>query len=80
MMRVPLTSEGGIARMVEAKFGSSRVRIKPVRKGKGLLAGGPARIVFSLAGIREASAKILSHSTNRINNASAVIAALKKMN
>ena len=80
MMRVPLTPEGGIARMVEAKFGASRVRIKPARKGKGLLAGGPARIVFSLAGIREASAKILSHSTNRINNASAVIAALKKLN
>ncbi len=79
MIRVPLTSQGGIARMVEAKFGSSRVRIKPVRQGKGLLAGGPARIVFSLAGIQEASVKILSHSANRINNASAIIAALKKL-
>lgn len=79
MIRVPLTHEGGITRMVEAKFGPSRVRIKPVRRGKGLLAGGPARVVFALAGIQEASAKILSHSTNRINNASAVIAALKKL-
>lgn len=80
MIRVPITPQGGIERMVEAKFGPSRVRIKPVRKGKGLLAGGPARIVFSLAGIQEASAKILSTSTNRVNNASAVIAALKKLN
>lgn len=79
MIRVPLTPQKGIARMVEAKFGPSRVRIKPVRGGKGLLAGGPARVVLSLAGIEEASAKILSHSTNRINNASAVIAALKQL-
>lgn len=80
MIRVPLTPQGGIGRMVEAKFGPSRVRIKPVRQGKGLLAGGPARVVFALAGIQEASAKILSHSTNRINNASAVLVALKKLN
>ena len=79
MIQVPLTERGGIARPVEEKLGPSRVRIKPVRLGKGLLAGGPARIVFLLAGITGASAKILSRSTNKINNASAVIAALKKL-
>ncbi|MEK7481098.1 MAG: 30S ribosomal protein S5 [Patescibacteria group bacterium] len=79
MIQVPLTEQGGIARPVEEKLGPSRVRIKPVRLGKGLLAGGPARTVFLLAGITGASAKILSRSTNKINNASAVIAALKKL-
>lgn len=79
MIKVPLTETGGITMPVEAKFGPSRVRIKPVRSGKGLLAGGPARVVVSLAGVKGISVKIVSRSTNRINNASAVIAALKKL-
>lgn len=79
MIQIPLTQEGGIARPVEAKFGPSRVRIKPGRAGKGLLAGGSARAVFLLAGVKGVSAKIISRSTNRINNASAVITALKKL-
>lgn len=65
---------------VEAKYGAARVRVKPARKGHGLIAGGSARAVLELVGIRDISAKILGRTKNKIANARATIKALASMN
>ncbi len=78
MITVPVTKENRLARDVEAKFGSSRVIIKPAR-GKGLIAGSAVRSVLDLAGINQVNAKIISRSKNKLNIARAAILALKKL-
>ena len=72
-------SEGTIPFEVEAKFGPSRVILKPQMKGKGLVAGGTVRIICSLAGIQDISSKTLSRTRNKLNNAQATMIALSKL-
>ncbi|KKT29884.1 30S ribosomal protein S5 [Candidatus Giovannonibacteria bacterium RIFCSPLOWO2_12_FULL_44_25] len=79
MLFVPLTKEQSIPHEVYAKFGSARVILKPGKAGKGLVAGGAARTVLALAGVKNASAKILSHTKNKLTNALATLEALKKL-
>ncbi len=64
---------------VEAKFSAARVMIKPARKGHGLKAGGAVRAVLLLAGVRDATAKCLGGTKNKLTNAMATIEALKKL-
>jgi len=64
---------------VEAKFGSSRVLLKPISKGRGLIAGGVVRVICERAGIANISAKLLSRTKNPLNNAMATIEALRKL-
>lgn len=64
---------------VKAKYKAARVIIKPAQKGRGVRAGGAVRIVLKLAGIPNVNAKILSHSSNAINNARVAIIALSKL-
>ncbi|MBU4299308.1 30S ribosomal protein S5 [Patescibacteria group bacterium] len=64
---------------VRAKFGSARVLLRPQRKGRGLVAGGTVRVICNLAGIKNISSKILGTTRNKLNNARATIAALKKL-
>ena len=61
------------------KFSSARVILKPANEGRGLVAGGPVRVVVGLAGITNISSKILGTTTNKLNNARAAIEALKKL-
>ena len=75
---VPI-KEGTIPYQVESKYKSAVVLIKPAAKGAGVIAGGALRAVLTLAGIKNVSAKILSRSTNKLNNARAAIEALKKL-
>ncbi len=67
-----------IAHPVEAKYASSRIMIAPA-PGKGVVAGSSARIILELAGIKEVSAKFLSRSKNKLNNARATVIALQKL-
>ncbi len=76
---VPLTKDRSIPYEVFAKYGSGKVLIKPAKLGKGLVAGGAARVVLALAGVENASAKILSHTKNKINNARATFEALRQL-
>ncbi len=76
---VPLVDNRTIPYDTEAKYGAARVRIKPARKGHGLIAGGSARVVLELVGIKDISAKILGRTKNKIANAMATIKALKSM-
>lgn len=64
---------------VTAKYGAAKVLLKPAPKGAGLVAGGALRAICGLAGIENISAKILSKSGNKLNNARAAIEALKKL-
>ena len=64
---------------VEAKFSAARVRIKPAVEGHGLRAGGAVRVVLSLAGVKDATAKCLGRTPNKLTNALATIEALKKL-
>ena len=73
------TTDGTIPFEVEAKFGPSRVILKPPMKGKGLVAGGTVRIICSLAGIQDISSKTLSRTRNKLNNAQATMQALAKL-
>ena len=79
LMVVPVTKSGSIAHDVSAKFGSAEVLLRPAREGRGLVAGGPVRLVAALAGIHNLTGKILSRSSNKLNNARATIEALKKL-
>ncbi len=72
-------TEDTIPYETEAKFGASRVLLKPQRKGRGLVAGGVVRTICDLAGIQNISSKIISRSKNKLNNAQATILALKKL-
>ncbi|NQV00520.1 MAG: 30S ribosomal protein S5 [Parcubacteria group bacterium] len=71
--------EGTIPHTVEAKFGSSKVLLKPGIKGKGIVAGGAIRAVCDLVGVENVSGKILGRSKNKLNNAQATIKALQKL-
>jgi len=63
---------------VEEKFGAARILIRPASKGRGIVAGGAARTVIELAGIRDVTAKSLG-SSSKINVARATIKALTQM-
>ncbi|PIS17389.1 MAG: 30S ribosomal protein S5 [Candidatus Nealsonbacteria bacterium CG09_land_8_20_14_0_10_42_14] len=78
LIEVPIV-EGTIPHEVEAKVGAAKVLLRPQRKGRGLVAGGTVRVVCALVGIKNISSKILGRTGNKINNARATIAALKKL-
>lgn len=79
MINVPLTKWNSVPHAVKEKYSSGIVIIKPARAGKGLVAGGAARAVLSLAGVQNASVKTLSPTKNKINIAMATIEALRSL-
>lgn len=78
LVKIPFEHET-IPFPVEVKYGSAHILLKPAPQGTGLKAGGAIRVVFELAGVPNASAKILGAS-NKINNVKAVFLALHKLN
>ncbi len=79
LLHVPIFNET-IPHRVEAKFKAGHVLIKPAPKGSGIIAGSAMRIVLDLAGVGNASGKILSKTNNKIANVKATFEALKKFN
>lgn len=65
---------------VQGQIGASNVLVKPASAGVGLKAGSSVRIVLELAGITNASAKILGRTKNQLVNTLACLDALKKLN
>lgn len=63
---------------VKEHYCATTVVMKPAREGTGVIAGGPARVIFKLAGITDISAKFLG-SNNRANCAKATFYGLKKL-
>ncbi len=78
MIEVPIIN-GTIPHPVEAKYSAARVLLKPQREKRGLVAGGTVRIMCNLAGIKDISSKVLGGTSNKLNNARAVIKAFKKL-
>jgi len=79
LIRVNLVNDRTIPYDAQAKFGAAVVRLKPARKGHGLIAGGSARAVLELAGVRDISAKIVGRTKNKVANARATLKALESM-
>jgi small subunit ribosomal protein S5 len=77
MITFPLKN-GTIPHEVEAKFCSGYIWMKPAIEGTGLIAGGAARSVLEVAGVRNILTKNLG-STNSFNSAYATMEALKKL-
>lgn len=78
VITVPIVNKS-ISHQVEAKYGSCVILLRPQKEGVGLVAGGVVRVICSLAGIGDVSAKIMSRSGSKINNARATLLALSKL-
>lgn len=77
MITVPMSGTT-IPHGIEVKYGASRVMLMPAKEGTGLIAGGAARPVLELAGIRDITAKNQG-SNNKINTIRATFKALKSL-
>ena len=60
------------------KFGTGKVLIMPAKEGTGVIAGGPARAVLELAGLKDVRAKSLG-SNNPRNMVNATINGLASL-
>ena len=60
------TEHGSIPHDVEGHYGAGRVLIKPAIEGTGVIAGGPVRPLFELAGITNVLSKSLG-TNNALN-------------
>jgi len=77
MINVPMINET-IPHEVRMKTGAALILFKPAKKGRGVIAGGVARIILELAGVNNVTSKTLG-SNNKINNARCTIAALASL-
>jgi len=66
LVSVPIDENGSIPYDLIGKFGSASVLLKKAKEGTGVIAGGPARTVIELAGIRNIRTKSLG-SNNKQN-------------
>ena len=65
MVEIPIVGTT-IPHAVEGKFGKGHVRMLPAEEGAGVIAGGPARAVLEMAGIRDIRTK--SYGSNNPSN------------
>jgi small subunit ribosomal protein S5 len=68
-----------LAHEVTAKHGAAKVVLRPAKEGHGIKAGGSVRVVLSMAGVKDATGKILSRTPNKLSNALATMEALRSI-
>lgn len=78
LVSVPVDSNSSIPHDHLGKFGSACVLLKKAPDGTGVIAGGPARAVLELAGIKNIRTKSLG-SNNKQNVVLATIAGLSQL-
>ena len=78
MVTVALDESGSITHDNIGKFGSASVLLKKAPDGTGIIAGGPARVVCELAGIKNIRTKSLG-SNNKQNVVLAAIEGLSRL-
>lgn len=66
MTAIPLTGRT-IPQAVNYQKKAAHILIKPARKGTGLIAGGPVRVIASAAGIKDLVAKIIGTRNQTVN-------------
>jgi len=77
MFRVPIV-KGTVPHEIVARFGASKVMIKPASPGTGVIAGNTTRAIFEAAGIENILCKSLGSNTPT-NVVKATISGLKAM-
>ena len=78
LVPVALDDNNSITHDFIGKFGSASVLLKRAKEGTGIIAGGPARVVCELAGIKNIRTKSLG-SNNKQNVVLATIAGLSQL-
>ena len=77
IFRVPII-DGTIPYEINARSGGGHVFMKPASHGKGVIAGGPVRIILELAGVKNILTKSLG-SANALNIVNATVDGLKSI-
>ena len=78
LVEVPIDENGSVPHDFNGKFGSASVLIKKAPEGTGIIAGGPARAVIEMAGIKNIRTKSLG-SNNKQNVVLATIEGLRQI-
>lgn len=78
MVAIPVDENNSIPHDLIGKFGSASVLLKRANEGTGVIAGGPARAVLELAGIKNIHSKSLG-SNNKTNVVLATIEGLTRL-
>ena len=78
LIYVERNENNSIYHEIYGKFGSSSVLLKPAPEGTGIIAGGPARAVIELAGIKNIRTKSLG-SRNKKNVVCATLQGLSQV-
>jgi len=77
MFRIPITN-GTIPHEMLAKFGASKVLMRPASPGTGIIAGGTTRAIFEAAGIENILCKSMG-SNKPTNVVKATVSGLKQL-
>ena len=78
IIKVEMNDVDSIYHGVTGEYGSASVLLMPAPEGTGIIAGGPARVVCELAGIKNIRTKALG-STNKQNVVLATIQGLSQI-
>lgn len=78
MVSIAMDDQNSVTHDIIGKFGSASVLLKKAPEGTGIIAGGPARVVCELAGIKNIRTKSLG-SNNKQNVVLATIAGLQNL-
>ena len=78
LVKIALDENNSIPHDFMGKYGSSTILLKKAPEGTGIIAGGPARVVCELAGIKNIRTKALG-STNKQNVVYATISGLSQL-